>query len=236
MRIIKLVRTTAALLVLAALTSYPAEAQNSPASSPENLPAKPEPASKPHNLPPMNPYEYPKANRTPNRVTNEPVDPIPVPIATQLEPYVASRSEREQEKLPVAQKKIRVYSDEVIAPVTVLNDRGELVLDLTEKDFHVFDNGVDQPIDHWDLGGDRLAVALVLETSSHIQMMARVIRGVGIVFTETVMALSGEAAVITYDSTVEVRQPSPPTMTRLNAPSQTSISKCRRPGCTMQCC
>jgi VWFA-related protein len=105
------------------------------------------------------------------------------------------------------QNKIQVHTEEVIAPVTVLDKRGGPVLDLTQKDFHVFDNGVEQTIDHWDLGGDPLAVALVIETSSHIEMMAPVIRGMGSIFTETVMALNGEAAVITYDSTVEVRQP-----------------------------
>ena len=99
------------------------------------------------------------------------------------------------------------YAEEVIAPVTVLDKRGGPVLDLTQKDFHVFDNGVEQTIDHWDLGGDPLAVALVIETSSHIAMMAPVIRGMGSIFTETVMALNGEAAVMTYDSTVDVRQP-----------------------------
>jgi hypothetical protein len=80
------------------------------------------------------------------------------------------------------------------------------VLDLTQRDFHVFDNGVEQTIDRWDMGGDPLAVALVIETSSHIAMMAPVIHGMGSIFTETVMALNGEAAVITYDSTVDVRQ------------------------------
>ena len=85
--------------------------------------------------------------------------------------------------------------------------RGEFILDLSQKDFHVFDDGTEQTIDHWDLGGDPLAVALVIETSSHIRMMAPVIRGMGNIFTETVMALNGEAAVITYDSTVDVRQP-----------------------------
>jgi len=105
-----------------------------------------------------------------------------------------------------AQNKIRVHTEEVIAPVTVLDKQGATVLDLTQKDFHVFDNGVEQTIDHWDLGGDPLAVALVIETSSHIAMMAPVIRGMGSIFTETVMALNGEAAVITYDSTVDVRQ------------------------------
>ena len=105
-----------------------------------------------------------------------------------------------------AQNKIRVHTEEVIAPVTVLDKQGAPVLDLTQKDFHVFDNGVEQTIDHWDMGGDPLAVALVIETSSHIAMMAPVIRGMGSIFTETVMALNGEAAVITYDSTVDVRQ------------------------------
>jgi VWFA-related protein len=113
----------------------------------------------------------------------------------------------QQTAAPQAQNKIRVYTEEVIAPVTVLDKQGAPVLDLTQKDFHVFDNGVEQTIDHWDMGGDPLAVALVIETSSHIAMMAPVIHGMGSIFTETVMALNGEAAVITYDSTVDVRQP-----------------------------
>ena len=108
---------------------------------------------------------------------------------------------------PNAQSEIRVQTNEVVAAVTVRNKQGDLVLDLGRSDFHVFDQGVEQTIDHWDLGGDPLAVALVIETSSHIQMMAPVIHRMGSIFTETVMALNGEAAVITYDSTVDVRQP-----------------------------
>ena len=80
----------------------------------------------------------------------------------------------------------------MIAPVTVFDKQGAPVLDLTQNDFHVFDNGAEQTIDHWDMGGDPLAVALVLETSSHIAMMAPVIRGMGSIFTETVMALNGD--------------------------------------------
>lgn len=108
--------------------------------------------------------------------------------------------------LPTAQNKIRVQTNEVVAAITVHDKRGNLVLDLAQTDFHVFDNGVEQKIDRWDLGGDALAVALVLETSSHIGMMAPTIHGMGSIFTETVMAQNGRAAVITYDSTVNVRQ------------------------------
>ncbi len=112
----------------------------------------------------------------------------------------------QQSGVPRAPNKIRVHTEEVIAPVMVLDKQGAPVLDLTQKDFHVFDNGVEQTINHWDMGGDPLAVALVIETSSHIAMMAPVIHDMASIFTETVMALNGEAVVITYDSTVDVRQ------------------------------
>jgi VWFA-related protein len=108
---------------------------------------------------------------------------------------------------PLSKDQIRVVTTEVIVPVTVTDPTGELVLDLAQKDFHVFDDGVEQTIDHWDLGGDALAVVLVLETSSRPHAMIPVIHSLGSIFTETAMALDGEAAVITYDSTVEVRQP-----------------------------
>jgi VWFA-related protein len=205
-RKVKIAATGAALL-LTVLTPFAAKAQNSPAPSPENLPAKPEPVSKPYNSPQTGPYEYSKRNPTPTVTPTEPIETVSTPIATELDPHNSSGNESRQETLPLGQKRIRVFTEEVIAPVTVLNSRGELVLDLEQKDFHVFDNSVEQKIDHWDLGGDSLAVALVIETSAHIQMMAPVIRGMGSIFTETVMALNGEAAVITYDSTVDVRQP-----------------------------
>jgi VWFA-related protein len=128
-------------------------------------------------------------------------------FAVLLQPCAFGQDTEQSGSAPTQmQNKIQVHAEEVIAPVTVLNLRGEPVLDLTQKDFQVFDNGVEQTIDHWDLGGDPLAVALVIETSSHIAMMSSVIHGMASIFTETVMAPNGEAAVISYDSTVDVRQ------------------------------
>jgi VWFA-related protein len=90
--------------------------------------------------------------------------------------------------------------------VTVLNEKGDVVLDLEKKDFHIFDNDLEQPIDHWDLGGDPLSIVLVAETSSHIEPLMPAIHSTAIVFTQTVMALSGDAAVIGYDDTVDLLQ------------------------------
>ena len=97
--------------------------------------------------------------------------------------------------------------NEVIVPVTVTDKKGELVLDLAQTDFHVFDKGVEQTINRFDVDADPLAVALVIDANLRLQAMAPVIHGMGTIFTQTVMALSGEAAVITYGSTTEVRQP-----------------------------
>jgi VWFA-related protein len=106
-----------------------------------------------------------------------------------------------------AKNEIKVHANEVIVPVTVLDQRSEPVLDLIQGDFHVFDDGVEQKIVRWDLDGDPLSVALLLETSTHIKSVAPAIHRLANIFTENVMALDGAAAVITYDSDVAVRQP-----------------------------
>ena len=102
---------------------------------------------------------------------------------------------------------IRVRVNEVSAPVTVRDQNGELVLDLMQGDFHIYDNGIQQAINHWDLGGDPLSIVLVVETSSRIQPLMAAIHQTGIIFTQTVMGETGEAAVIGYNDDIDVLQP-----------------------------
>jgi len=83
--------------------------------------------------------------------------------------------------------------------VTARDRDGELVLNLEQKDFHVFDNGAEQTIDHFDLGGDPLAIALLVETSSRVEALLPAVRQSGIVFTQTVMGRTADAAVLSYD-------------------------------------
>ena len=83
--------------------------------------------------------------------------------------------------------------NEVIVPVTVTDKKGELVLDLVQTDFHIFDKGVEQSIQRFDIDADPLAVALVVDTNVRLRAMTPVIQGMGSIFTQSVMALSGEA-------------------------------------------
>jgi VWFA-related protein len=111
------------------------------------------------------------------------------------------------EKVPTAEQQkhaIRVRVNEVITPVTVTSHSGEMLLDLSKENFRVFDNGVQQTIDHFDLGGDPLSIVLAIETSSHIEPILPAVRQTGIIFTQTVMGQTAEAAVISFDSDVEL--------------------------------
>jgi VWFA-related protein len=100
---------------------------------------------------------------------------------------------------------IRVRVNEVTTPVIVRDTAGEMVFDLKEPNFKIYDNGTEQKIDRFDVGGDPLSIVLVMEASSHIAPMFPSLKRAGIVFTETVMAQTSEAAVLSYDSTVDLR-------------------------------
>jgi len=78
------------------------------------------------------------------------------------------RADAPPEKIPAAElqkRAIRSRVVEVIAPVSVLDPKGEMILSLTKDNFHIYDNGVEQKIDHFDLGADSLSIVFVVETS-----------------------------------------------------------------------
>ena len=111
-----------------------------------------------------------------------------------------------QQAPPKSQAQVRVQVTLVNTPVTVRDSKGQMVHDLEAKDFRVTDNGVAQEIQHFDLGGDSLSVVFLVETSSRIEPLLPGIRKTGILFTQTVMGPSGEAAVVGFDDSVDKLQ------------------------------
>jgi VWFA-related protein len=81
-----------------------------------------------------------------------------------------------------------------------------MVHDLEAGNFKVTDNGVAQQISHFDLGGDPISLAILIETSSRIEPLLPQIRKTGIVLTQTVMGSTGEAAVVGFDDGVDKLQ------------------------------
>jgi VWFA-related protein len=101
---------------------------------------------------------------------------------------------------------IKVQVALVTTPVTVRDARGDMVHNLEARDFQVTDNGVTQKISHFDLGGDPLSLVILIETSSRIEPLAPEMRKTGILFTQTVMGPSGEAAVVVFNDSVDKLQ------------------------------
>lgn len=90
----------------------------------------------------------------------------------------------------------------VSAPVTVTDSKGEPILDLQQKDFKIYDDGAEQKITAFELGGEELSAVLVFETSSRIAPLLPAVQKSAILFTQTIIGPSGEAAVLGYDSNV----------------------------------
>src|SRR5277367_4959181 len=111
-----------------------------------------------------------------------------------------------QQAPPDVQAKLRVRVALVNMPVTVRNAKGDMVHDLDAKDFRITDNGVEQKILHFDLGGDPVSVVILIETSSRIDPLLPQIRKTGILFTQTVMGPEGEAAVVGFNDAVDKLQ------------------------------
>jgi VWFA-related protein len=91
-------------------------------------------------------------------------------------------------------------------PVTVRNSRGDMVHDLEAGNFRISDNGVAQQISHFDLGGDPISMVILIETSSRIAPLLPAITKTGILFTQTVMGSTGEAAVVDFNDSVDKLQ------------------------------
>ena len=101
---------------------------------------------------------------------------------------------------------IKVQVALVTTPETVRDSRGVMVHDLEAKNFEVTDNGIAQKISHFDLGGDPISLVILVETSSRIEPLMPEMRKTGILFTETVMGPTGEAAVVGFNDSVDKLQ------------------------------
>jgi len=101
------------------------------------------------------------------------------------------------------QAPIKVRTILVNTPVTVRNEKGEMVHDLEESDFQITDNGAPQKITHFNLGGDPISLVVVVETSSRISSALSKIRKSGILISQTVTGPTGEGAVVAFDDEVK---------------------------------
>jgi VWFA-related protein len=101
---------------------------------------------------------------------------------------------------------IRVTSNFVTTPVTVINSKGDFVFDLQQKDFEILDNGVSQRIEQFSLEQHKLEAVIVVEANSTSEPLLGEVRPLGPVFSSLMLGPQGEAAVVTYGDQIRVVQ------------------------------
>jgi VWFA-related protein len=111
-----------------------------------------------------------------------------------------------QQAPPNVQARLKVQVALVNLPVTVRDGKGEMVNNLEATDFRITDNGVEQKISHFDLGGDPVSLLVLIETSSRIDPLLPEMHRTGILLTQTVMGREGEAAVVGFNDGVDKLQ------------------------------
>jgi VWFA-related protein len=126
-----------------------------------------------------------------------------VPFAVHAQAPEGPMTPQPGAQIQKAPPKIKVQTVLVNTPVTVRNEKGEMVHDLEESDFRVTDNGVPQKIIHFNLGGDPISLVVVVETSSRIAPILPQIRKTGILISQTVTGPTGEGAVVGFDDEVK---------------------------------
>lgn len=101
---------------------------------------------------------------------------------------------------------IRVTSNLVVTPVTVLDRSGEFVYDLNESDFQLLDNGAAQRIISFQSETRPVAMVIVVQTSRSVEALLGDVRPLAPMFSSLLIGDQGEGAVITYSDRVRVVQ------------------------------
>src|ERR1035438_9229629 len=90
--------------------------------------------------------------------------------------------------------------------VTFLDSAGAFLTNLRPSDVILTDNDAVQEILTFDVTLRPISMVILVDTSSRLNHLIPNLRKSGILFTQLVMGGTGEAAVLTYDHTVEMRQ------------------------------
>lgn len=118
-------------------------------------------------------------------------------------PTVANDRKDEAATLPI----IRGQSNLVTAPVTVTNKvTGEFVYDLDKNDFQIFDNGRLQHITEFAREPNKVAAVILIQDNEAVGPVLNEIKQLAPMFSQLMLGPKGEAAVITYGSTIRVDQ------------------------------
>lgn len=127
---------------------------------------------------------------------------------TGLPPVFSAPQEPEDKGPPVIRRRaeIKVLSNLVVTPVTVIDPAGEFVYDLTDRDFEVLDNGAPQHLESFESEARPVGLVIVVQTSRSVEPLLDQVRPLGSLFSSLLLGPQGQAAVLTFGDRVRLVQ------------------------------
>jgi Ca-activated chloride channel homolog len=104
---------------------------------------------------------------------------------------------------PSADDVVRVSTNLVTVPISVLDRNGRFIPGLTEKQFHLFENSVEQDIAYFDSADKPFTVALLLDISDSTKFKLKEIQDAAIAFTEQLRP-EDRVIVVAFDTNVSM--------------------------------
>lgn len=101
---------------------------------------------------------------------------------------------------------MRVEVERVTAPLVVRDARGEFIYDLTREEILLLDNGIPQQLASFELASQPISLVILVDTSQRLAPLLDRVRKTGVLFTSYILGQFGEAALVTFDSDVTLRQ------------------------------
>ena len=110
-----------------------------------------------------------------------------------------------EEKVPARENEdvIRIDTALIYVPVRVMDKDGKYIPDLQPKDFKVYEDGVEQQIEHFSAVDDPFNVVLLLDTSGSTRFKIEDIQDAAITFTEQLRP-QDRVMVVSFDQKVWV--------------------------------
>ena len=112
---------------------------------------------------------------------------------------------------------IRVRSNLVVTPVTVIGSEGQFLYGLSRNDFVILDNGVPQHITGFESESRRVAVVIVVQTTRAVEAYLKGVVELQPILSSLLLGTEGEAAVLTFNDRIRLAQDFSPDSDKLLA-------------------
>jgi VWFA-related protein len=94
----------------------------------------------------------------------------------------------------------------VTTPVTVIDHSGEYVSDLDRSAFRIYDNGIPQQIQRFEIASEPIALVIVVEADDSVKPLLYQARALAPIFSDLLAGPDGRVAVIGFSDKVTVLQ------------------------------